>query len=72
MELKINLQCSCPTLWSSGLSRQKVRRLEAEAAEQARVAGEGVAVLRLQMLDLFAKRTSISAAIEQAVKDLKG
>jgi len=49
-----------------------VRRLEAEAAEQARVAREGVAVLRLRMSDLFAKRTSISAAIEQAVKDLKG
>ena len=55
-----------------GLSRRKAKRLEAEAAEVARIAREGMAVLRLRMSDLFAKQTSISVKMQEAVKNLKG
>ena len=55
-----------------GLSRRKAKRLEAEAAEAARIAREGMVVLRLRMSDLFAKQTSISVKMQEAVKNLKG
>ena len=49
------------------MSRQKQKRLEAEAAEAARIEREGIAVLRLQMSDLFAKRTVISTKVSQTL-----
>ncbi len=50
-------------LCATGLSRRRQKQLEAEAADQARIDREGIAVLRVRMSDLFAKRSTISAKV---------
>ena len=54
------------------MSRSKLRRLEAEAAEKARLEREGVVVLRLKMADLFAKRDSIKTKLDSPIDNIKG
>ena len=55
-----------------GMSRHKIRQMEAEAAERMRVEKEGVVVLRLRMADLFAKRDSITARMDGQIDNIKG
>ena len=54
------------------MSRSKLRRLEAEAAEKARLEREGVVVLRLKMADLFAKQDSIKTKLDSPIDNIKG
>ena len=54
------------------MSRHKIRQMEAEAAERARVEREGVVVLRLKMADLFAKQDFIIAKMDTPIDNIKG
>ena len=53
------------------ISRRKQKRLEAEAAEEARIEREGIAVLRVKLLDLFGKHGYTKVKLDSPVKDLK-
>ena len=55
-----------------GMSRHKIRQMEAEAAERMRIEREGVIMLRLRMADLFAKRDSITAKMDGPIANIKG
>lgn len=54
------------------MSRSKLRQMEAEAAERARIEKEGVVVLRLKMADLFAKRDSIATKMTSPTDNIRG
>lgn len=59
-------------LLSAGLSRRKLKQLQMEAAEQARIDREGIAMLEIKMADLFAVgKESVSADLEKGVGILK-
>lgn len=49
-----------------------MKQLEAEAAEKTRIEREGLVALSLNIADLFATRTSVSAKFGGAVGDLRG
>lgn len=63
---QVNLICN------SEMSRGKMRRMEAEAAERARQEREGVVMLRLKMADLFAKQDCISKKMDGPIDNVKG
>lgn len=59
-------------IFYTGMSKSKVRQMEAEAAERARVEREGVVVLRLRMADLFGKRDIIATKLNSPTDDIRG
>lgn len=52
-------------------SRKRQNRLAAEAAEEARIDREGIAVLRINLRELFGKCGCTGAWLDYPVKDLK-
>lgn len=56
----------------TGMSQNKIRQMEAEAAERVRVEREGLVVLRLRMADLFAKRDIITTKMDGPIDNLRG
>lgn len=52
-------------------SRKRQKRIEAEAAEEARIEREGIAVLRINLRELFGKQGTTEAWLNYPVKDLK-
>ncbi len=61
--------CTCVAL--AAVSRKRQKRLEAEAAEEARIDREGIAVLRINLGELFGKNGNTEAWLSYPANDLK-
>ncbi len=55
----------------AAIYRRTQKRLEAEAAEEAMIEKEGIAVVRINFLDLFGKHGCTQNKLGSPVKDLK-
>ena len=53
------------------MSKRRLKQLQAEAAEKARIDKEGIAMLSIKLSDLFAGRKSVTARMATPVANLK-